>query len=148
MYNTKNIRELFKKQIKGEKYMDIIANSIFVENQEEALQFYTNVLAFKKKRDEPVGEGFRWLTLVSLTRQDGTELILEPNGNPISKDYQERLYEAGIPITMFGVKDVQQTYETLLESNVNFKVTPTTMGSVRMAIFDDTCGNLIQIIEN
>ena len=128
--------------------MDIIANSIFVENQEEALQFYTNVLGFKKKRDEPVGEGFRWLTLVSPTHQEGTELILEPNGNPISKDYQERLYEAGIPITMFGVKDVQQTYETLLESNVNFKVTPTTMGSVRMAIFDDTCGNLIQIIEN
>ena len=85
---------------------------------------------------------------MSPTHQDGTELILEPNGNPISKDYQERLYEAGIPITMFGVKDVKQTYETLLESNVNFKVTPTTMGSVRMAIFDDTCGNLIQIIEN
>lgn len=127
--------------------MDVIANSIFVENQEEALQFYTNVLGFMKKRDEPVGEGFRWLTLVSPAHQDGTELILEPNGNPISKDYQKRLYEAGIPITMFGVQDVQQTYEQLLESNVNFKVTPTTMGSVNMAIFDDTCGNLIQIIE-
>ena len=83
--------------------MDIIANSIFVENQEEALQFYTNVLGFKKNAMN-LSEGFRWLTLVSPTHQDGTELILEPNGNPISKDYQERLYEAGIPITMFGVK--------------------------------------------
>ena len=127
--------------------MDIIANSIFVENQEEALQFYTNVLGFKKNAMN-LSEGISLVNTCLSNTSRWYRINLEPNGNPISKDYQERLYEAGIPITMFGVKDVKQTYETLLESNVNFKVTPTTMGSVRMAIFDDTCGNLIQIIEN
>ena len=84
--------------------MNIIANSIFVDNQEEALQFYTDILGFKKKIDEPVGEGFRWLTLVSPNQPDGAQLVLEPNGNPIAGDYQQRLFEANIPITMFGVE--------------------------------------------
>lgn len=127
--------------------MNIIANSIFVDNQEEALQFYTDILGFKKKIDEPVGEGFRWLTLVSPNQPDGAQLILEPNGNPIASDYQQRLFEANIPITMFGVENVQQTYDALTQKGVHFTVEPTTMGSAKMAIFDDTCGNLIQIVE-
>ena len=128
--------------------MNIIANSIFVDNQEEALQFYTDILGFKKKIDEPVGEGFRWLTLVSPNQPDGAQLVLEPNGNPIAGDYQQRLFEANIPITMFGVENVQQTYDALTQKGVHFTVEPTTMGSAKMAIFDDTCGNLIQIVEN
>lgn len=132
--------------------MNIIANSIFVENQfvenqEEALQFYTNILGFEKKIDEPVGGGFRWLTLVSPNQPEGAQLVLEPNGNPIASDYQQRLFEANIPITMFGVDNVQQTYDTLTQKGVHFTVEPTTMGSAKMAIFDDTCGNLIQIVE-
>ena len=127
--------------------MNIIANSIFVDNQEEALQYYTDILGFKKKIDEPVGEGFRWLTLVSPNQPDGAQLVLEPNGNPIAGDYQQRLFEANIPITMFGVENVQQTYDALTQKGVHFTVEPTTMGSAKMAIFDDTCGNLIQIVE-
>ncbi|MDY4021083.1 VOC family protein [Staphylococcus borealis] len=127
--------------------MNIIANSIFVENQEEALQFYTNILGFEKKIDEPVGGGFRWLTLVSPNQPEGAQLVLEPNGNPIAGDYQQRLFEANIPITMFGLDNVQQTYDTLTQKGVHFTVEPTTMGSAKMAIFDDTCGNLIQIVE-
>lgn len=127
--------------------MNIIANSIFVDNQEEALQFYTDILGFKKKIDEPVGEGFRWLTLVSPNQPDGAQLVLEPNGNPIASDYQQRLFEANIPITMFGVENVQQTYDALTQKGVHFTVEPTTMGSAKMAIFNDTCGNLIQIVE-
>lgn len=127
--------------------MNIIANSIFVDNQEEALQFYTDIFGFKKKIDEPVGEGFRWLTLVSPNQPDGAQLVLEPNGNPIAGDYQQRLFEANIPITMFGVENVQQTYDALTQKGVHFTVEPTTMGSAKMAIFDDTCGNLIQIVE-
>lgn len=127
--------------------MNIIANSIFVDNQEEALQFYTDILGFEKKIDEPVGEGFRWLTLVSPNQPDGAQLVLEPNGNPIASDYQQRLFEANIPITMFGVENVQQTYDALKQKGVHFTVEPTTMGSAKMAIFNDTCGNLIQIVE-
>lgn len=126
--------------------MNIIANSIFVDNQ-EALQFYTDILGFEKKIDEPVGEGFRWLTLVSPNQPDGAQLVLEPNGNPIAGDYQQRLFEANIPITMFGVENVQQTYDALTQKGVHFTVEPTTMGSAKMAIFNDTCGNLIQIVE-
>ena len=95
--------------------MNIIANSIFVDNQEEALHFYTDILGFEKKIDEPVGEGFRWLTLVSPNQPDGAQLVLEPNGNPIASDYQQRLFEANIPITMFGVENVQQTYDALTQ---------------------------------
>ncbi|MCI2934660.1 VOC family protein [Staphylococcus haemolyticus] len=127
--------------------MNIIANSIFVDNQEEALQFYTDILGFEKKIDEPVGEGFRWLTLVSPNQPDGAQLILEPNGNPIASDYQQRLFEANIPITMFGVENVQQTYDALTQKGVHFTVEPTTMSSAKMAIFNDTCGNLIQIVK-
>lgn len=127
--------------------MEIIASSIFVENQEEALQFYTDILGFEKKEDEPVGEGYRWIALASPNSSNKTQLILEPNGDPIAKDYQTRLFEAGIPITMFGVLDVHKEYEQLSQKGINFTVEPTKVGKNNMAIFDDTCGNLIQIID-
>ncbi|PNZ67420.1 VOC family protein [Staphylococcus croceilyticus] len=127
--------------------MEIIASSIFVENQEETLQFYTDILGFEKKEDEPVGEGYRWIALASPNSSNKTQLILEPNGDPIAKDFQTRLFEAGIPITMFGVSDVHKEYEKLSQKGVKFTVAPAKVGKNNMAIFDDTCGNLIQIID-
>lgn len=127
--------------------MEVIANSIFVNNQDQALKFYTNTLGFKLKHDIPVGGGFRWLAVTSESNPNGAELILEPNDNPIAKDYQQRLKEAGIPITMFGVENVKETYQQLYEQGIHFHTSPTKMGGIAMAIFDDTCGNLIQIIE-
>ena len=126
--------------------MNIIANSIFVDNQEEALQFYTDILGFKKKIDEPVGEGFRWLTLVSPNQPDGAQLVLEPNGNPIAGDYQQRLFEANIPITMFGVENVQQTYDALTQKAFTLPLNRLQWVALN-GHFDDTCGNLIQIVE-
>nr|WP_106783009.1 VOC family protein [Lysinibacillus timonensis] len=126
--------------------MKIIVTSIFVENQEKALTFYTETLGFIKKHDVPVGE-FRWIALVSQDEQDGTELILEPNNNPIAREYQRKLYEQGVPITMFGVEDVQKEYDRLITHDVRFTIEPTIMGEVTLAVFDDTCGNLIQIVQ-
>ncbi len=128
--------------------MNIIANSIFVDNQEEALQFYTDILGFEKKIDEPVGEGFRWLTLVSPNQPDGAQLILEPNGNPIASDYQQRLFVANIPITMFGVENVQQTYDALTQKGVHFTVEPTTMGSAKMGFCCKVKNHVIFILKN
>lgn len=127
--------------------MKIIVTSIFVEDQEKALKFYTENLGFVKKHDVPAGE-FRWITLVSPEDEGGTELLLEPNNNPIAKDYQSRLVSQGIPATMFGVEDIQKEYERLSEKGVNFTMEPTKAGEVTIAVFDDTCGNLIQIIQN
>lgn len=127
--------------------MKIIVTSIFVEDQEKALKFYTETLGFVKKHDVPAGE-FRWITLVSPKDEGGTELLLEPNNNPIAKDYQSRLVSQGIPATMFGVDDIQKEYERLLEKGVNFTMEPTKAGEVTVSIFDDSCGNLIQIIQN
>ena len=126
--------------------MKIIVTSIFVEDQDKALQFYSETLGFVKKHDVPAGE-FRWITLVSPDDQDGTEIVLEPNNNPIAKDYQNRLFEEGIPVTMFGVEDIQKEYERLLQLGVKFTMEPTKMGDITIAVFDDTCGNLIQIIQ-
>lgn len=127
--------------------MEVIANSIFVENQEEALQFYTKTLGFEVKFDIPLGEGYRWIALVSPKHPNGAQLILEPNDNPIANDYQKRLKEATIPITMFGVENVQEIYKELIRKDVHFISQPTQMGESDMAIFDDTCGNYIQIID-
>lgn len=127
--------------------MKIIVTSIFVEDQEKALKFYTETLGFVIKHDVPAGE-YRWITLVSPEDEGGTELLLEPNNNPIAKDYQSRLVSQGIPATMFGVDDIQKEYERLLEKGVNFTMEPTKAGEVTVAIFDDSCGNLIQIIQN
>lgn len=126
--------------------MKIIVTSIFVEDQDKALQFYSETLGFVKKHDVPAGE-FRWITLVSPEDQDGTEIVLEPNNNPIAKDYQNRLFEEGIPVTMFGVEDIHKEYERLLQLGVKFTMKPTKMGDITIAVFDDTCGNLIQIIQ-
>ena len=126
--------------------MKIIVTSIFVENQDKALEFYSETLGFVKKHDVPAGE-FRWITLVSPDNQGGTELVLEPNDNQAAKDYQKRLFEQGIPVTMFGVDDVRKEYDRLLKHGVKFTMEPTKMGNVTISVFDDTCGNLIQIIQ-
>ena len=126
--------------------MKIIVTSIFVQNQDKALEFYSETLGFVKKHDVPAGE-FRWITLVSPDNQEGTELVLEPNDNQAAKDYQKRLFEQGIPVTMFGVDDVRKEYDRLLKHGVKFTMEPTKMGDVTIAVFDDTCGNLIQIIQ-
>ncbi|OCA90477.1 glyoxalase [Bacillus sp. FJAT-27225] len=126
--------------------MKIIVTSLFVEDQDKALEFYTEKLGFVKKHDVPMGE-FRWITLVSPDAQDGTELLLEPNVHPAAKEYQKKIFGDGIPATMFGVADIRTEYNRLVESGVKFTMEPTKMGEVTIAVFDDTCGNLIQIAQ-
>ncbi|MFE6169571.1 VOC family protein [Viridibacillus arvi] len=126
--------------------MKIIVTSLFVEDQDKALEFYSETLGFEKKHDVPAGE-FRWITLVSSDDQDGTELVLEPNDNQTAKEYQKGLIAQGIPATMFGVADVRKEYTRLKGKGVKFTMEPTEMGEVTIAVFDDTCGNLIQIIQ-
>lgn len=126
--------------------MKILVISIFVEDQDKALEFYSEKLGFVKKEDVPVGE-FRWITLVSPDEQDGTEFLLEPNNHPAAKEYQKKIFADGIPATMFGVADINKEYKRLLEQGVKFTMEPTKMGELTIAVFDDTCGNLIQIVE-
>lgn len=126
--------------------MKIISTSIFVDNQDKALSFYTEILGFVIKDDIPVGE-FRWITVVSPGEEKGVELLLEPNNHPAAMDYQQRIYADGIPAKMFGVEDIEMEYESLIKKGVEFKMIPTSMDGYKMAIFDDTCGNLIQIIQ-
>ncbi|MEF7440779.1 VOC family protein [Paenibacillus lautus] len=126
--------------------MKIIVTSIFVQDQDRALEFYSEKLGFVKKEDVPVGE-FRWITLVSPYVQDGTELLLEPNEHPAAKEYQKKIFAEGIPATMFGVEDIRKEYERLREKGVKFTMEPTKMGELTIAVFDDTCGNLIQIVQ-
>ncbi|NRG46188.1 VOC family protein [Bacillus sp. CRN 9] len=126
--------------------MNIIVASIFVQDQDKALKFYSEKLGFVKKEDVPTGE-YRWITLVSPGDQAGTELLLEPNAHPAAKEYQKKIFAEGIPATMFGVADVHEEYKQLMEKGVKFTMEPTQMGEMTIAVFDDTCGNLIQIIE-
>jgi len=126
--------------------MKIIVTSIFVEDQDKALAFYTDTLGFVKKHDVPTGE-YRWITVVSPEDQGGTELLLEPNQHPAAKEYQKKLFAEGIPVTMFGVDDIQKEYVRLVEKGVQFTMEPTKMGEFTIAVFDDTCGNLIQMIQ-
>ncbi|OUM84489.1 MAG: glyoxalase [Bacillus thermozeamaize] len=126
--------------------MKIVVTSVFVDNQEKALEFYTKKLGFVKKHDVPAGS-HRWLTLVSPEDPDGVELLLEPNEHPAAREYQKKIFADGIPATMLGVEDVQAEYERLAAEGVKFTMTPTRMGDVTIAVFDDTCGNLIQMIE-
>lgn len=126
--------------------MKIELTSVLVEDQEKALRFYTEVLGFKKKRDDPIGD-FRWLTLVSPEGAAGIELLLEPNEHPAAKAYQAAIYRDTIPFTAFAVDDVQQEYERLTGLGVRFDTPPKEIGSVVVAVFDDTCGNLIQIYQ-
>ena len=123
--------------------------SIPVLDQQKALEFYTQKLGFLKKADIPLGEDSRWLTVVSKEDQDGPELLLEPSPNHFepAKTYQKALFDAGIPYTQFNVDNVQQDYERLVNLGVEFSVQPTEMGTVKIAVFNDSSGNNIQIVE-
>lgn len=129
--------------------MKITLISIPVRDQEKALKFYTEKLGFIKKKDESLGGGNRWLTLFSKDWQDGPELLLEPSPNHFepSKVFQNALMEAGVPWTQFDVENVAYEYERLTKLGVEFSMKPTTMGTVKVAIFNDTCGNNIQLVE-
>lgn len=128
--------------------MKIKLSSVFVEDQDKALKFYTEVLGFVKKNDFPVGKA-KWLTVVSPEGPDDIELVLEPNGNPAAKTYQKALFEQGIPITAFAVEDIHKEYERMEKLGVAFTMKPTKAGegTVTIAMFDDTCGNLIQLYQ-
>ena len=122
--------------------MKIDLTSVFVTDQDKALKFYTEALGFVKKIEIPP---IRWLTVVSPEAPDGTQLLLEPNENPAAKVYQEALFQQGIPATSFGVVDIQAEFERLNKLGVKFTMEPTQMGPTMVAVFDDTCGNLIQL---
>jgi catechol 2,3-dioxygenase-like lactoylglutathione lyase family enzyme len=124
--------------------MRINLASVLVDDQDKALRFYAEVLGFKQKADVPVGE-HRWITVVSPEDPDGTELLLEPDAHPAAKPFKEALVADGIPFTAFAVDDVRAEFERLRGLGVRFTQEPTEMGPVTTAVFDDTCGNLIQI---
>jgi catechol 2,3-dioxygenase-like lactoylglutathione lyase family enzyme len=124
--------------------MRIHLSSVLVDDQEKALRFYTETLGFRKKRDIPVG-AHRWLTVVSPEDPDGTELVLEPDEHPAVGPFKSALVEDGIPFTSFAVRDVAAEHERLAALGVRFTLPPTELGTVIVAVFDDTCGNLIQI---
>jgi catechol 2,3-dioxygenase-like lactoylglutathione lyase family enzyme len=126
--------------------MRIKLASVLVDDQNKALRFYTDVLGFVAKRDIPVGQ-FRWLTVVSPEAPDEVELLLEPNDNPAASVYQQAIHDQGIPLTAFAVEDIHREYERLNKLGVKFAIEPTNTGAVTMAVFDDTCGNLIQIYQ-
>jgi catechol 2,3-dioxygenase-like lactoylglutathione lyase family enzyme len=126
--------------------MRIKLNSIMVDDQEKALRFYTDTLGFVAKHDMPVGE-FRWITVVSAGGREDLELVLEPNANPAGKAFQEAIFSQGIPATAFEVDDVDAEYERLKGKGVEFTQPPTKAGPVRIAVFSDTCGNLIQLYQ-
>lgn len=125
--------------------MRIHLTSVFVDDQAKALTFYTEILGFVKKYDVPVGGTDRWLTVVSPEEPGGTELLLEPAGHPAVKPYRDALTADGIPLAQFAVSDVRAEYERLSGLGVRFTQEPLEMGPVTTAVFDDTCGNLIQI---
>lgn len=124
--------------------MKINLTSVLVDDQEKARRFYTEVLGFVVKHDVPLGE-HRWLTLVSPDDQDGTELLLEPDGHPAAKPFKQALVADGIPFTSFAVDDVAAEFERLRGLGVRFTQEPLAMGPVTTAVLDDTCGNLLQI---
>lgn len=126
--------------------MTIVITRVLVDDQENALQFYTDKLGFVKKHDIPMGE-HRWLTVVSPDAIDGVELLLEPSEHPAVGPFKAALVEDGIPFTSFGVDDVQREYERLTAAGVVFTQPPVAMGPVTTAVLDDTCGNLIQIAQ-
>ena len=126
--------------------MQIKLNSVYVDDQDKALKFYTDILGFIKKNDIPIGE-FRWLTVVSPEEPDGTELVLEPGVSEDVVKFTKALFEKGIPLTAFAVTDIKSEYEKLKGSGVSFTMEPTEAGPVTIAVFDDTCGNLIQIYQ-
>jgi catechol 2,3-dioxygenase-like lactoylglutathione lyase family enzyme len=126
--------------------MRIYVTSVLVDDQAKALDFYTGKLGFEVKNDVPVGE-HRWLTVVSKEQPDGTELLLEPSEHPAARPFKEALVADGIPFTSFQVDDLDGEFERLTGLGVAFTRDPMDAGPVRMAVFDDTCGNLIQLIQ-
>ena len=127
--------------------MRIVVTSVLVDDQEKALRFYTDVLGFSMKNDIPLGGGARWLTVVSPQDPDGTELLLEPDGHPAARPLKDALVADGIPATSFGVDDIDAEVKRLKDHGVRFTQDATAMGPVTTAVFDDTCGNLIQIAQ-
>lgn len=119
--------------------------SVFVDDQDKALKFYTDILGFKLKHDQPAGSG-RWITLVSPEDPNGIELLLEPKGHPATEPFTSALKEDGVPFTQFAVDDVDAEYERLKKLGVEFPQPPVKYGRFSLAVFDDTVGNLIQLI--
>ena len=126
--------------------MKIVLTSIFVDDQDKALDFYTNKLGFLKKTEIPLGT-MRWLTVVSPADPNGTELVLEPDSHPAVGPFKKALVKDGIPMNSFAVDDVRAEYERLRAAGVVFTQPPVAMGPVTTAVLDDTCGNLIQIAQ-
>ena len=126
--------------------MKIKLASLFVNDQEKAFKFYTEILGFVKKTEVPLGE-HKWLTVVSREEQDGVELVLEPLGFPPAATFQRALFEAGIPLTAFNVDDVEVEYNRLTGLGVSFSLPPTEMGVTKLAVFNDTVGNNIQLFQ-
>ena len=128
--------------------MKIKLASVSIDDYDKALKFYTEVVGFVKKHDVPLGGGARWLTVVSPQEPDGTELLLEPNADyPAMKALKESLVKDGIPYTAFEVDDIQKEYARMKKLGAQFTMEPTNMGTTTVAIFEDTCGNLIQIYQ-
>ena len=127
--------------------MRISLTSVPIADYDQALAFYTSVLGFEKKRDIPLGDGARWLTVVSPEEPNGTEVVLEPMGFPPARTYQKALFEAGIPLTAFQVEDIQKEYARMKKLGVVFKGEPKKTGPVTLCAFEDTCGNLIQLYQ-
>ncbi len=126
--------------------MKIKLNSVFVDDQDKALKFYTEILGFVKKTEIPFGE-CKWLTVVSPEEPDGAELLLEPSNNSAAQTFKKAIFEQGIPLTAFAVDDIQKEYERLENLGVRFSMQPTKTGEAIIAVFDDTCGNFIQLYQ-
>ena len=126
--------------------MRIKLTSIMVDDQDKALKFYTEVLGFRKKLDFPVGE-YKWLTVVSPEGPDDLELVLEPNANPAGKAFQDAMFTQGIPLAAFEAADIASDFARLKAQGVAFTREPPRMGPVTIAVFSDTCGNLIQLYQ-
>lgn len=133
-------------QTERRENMKIYVTNVFVDDQDKAEKFYTDVLGFTVKNNIPLG-GNRWLTVVSSEDPEGTELLLEPSDHPAVKPYKEALVSDGIPAHSFQVQDLDAERKRLGDLGVEFTVEPMDAGPVRMAVFDDTCGNLIQLTE-
>jgi len=126
--------------------MRINLSSVMVDDQEKALKFYTEMLGFVKKTDMAIGE-YRWLTITSPDGPEGVELVLEPMGFPPARDYQKALYDAGIPLTAFLSNDIRKEYDQLKKRGVIFRSEPQAMGAITSVLFEDTCGNLINLVQ-
>ena len=126
--------------------MQIRLSSLLVEDQDRALDFYTRVVGFRKKEDIPMGT-FRWLTVTAPEGADGVELVLEPMAFPPARTWQKALFDAGIPATAFLTADIAAEFARLRAAGVMFRGEPTSMGPITAVLFEDTCGNLINLVQ-